>query len=154
MIIPAAGSRDIPDSFRSGNTVAAIGKGTILVVDDEEYLRLLCSRMLKRMGYSVLLAGDGRQALDLYRQKKGRIDAVVLDLVMPNMDGVEVLEKLLALDPQAKVIMTSGYHEREIATRFSGRGISGFIQKPYVMSDLGRVLGDVVRPREEPDPAD
>ena len=138
----------------SREKVALVGKGTVLIVDDEEYLRVLCSRMLQRMGYTVLLAADGAQALDIYRQKNGRIDGVVLDLVMPAMDGVEVLEKLLEMDPDAKVIMTSGYHEREIATRFSGRGISGFIQKPYVMSDLGKVLGKIIIPREEPDPVD
>jgi PAS domain S-box-containing protein len=123
----------------------ANGHGTVLIVDDEEYLRVLCSRMMQRLGYGVLLASDGAQALEIYREHKGEIDAVILDLVMPVMDGVEVLERLLKLDPEAKVIMTSGYHEKEISMRFSGRGIAGFLQKPYVMSDLGGVLSRVIQ---------
>lgn len=142
---------DAPDI--QGRRPARNGHGTILIVDDEEYLRLLCSRMLQRMGYTVLMAADGPQALDIFRQKKNRIDGVILDLVMPVMDGVEVLERILDMDASARVIMTSGYHEKEIATRFSGRRISGFIQKPYVMSDLAKVLGRVVKPRGEQDPA-
>lgn len=124
-----------------------LGQGAVLIVDDEEYLRLLCSRMLKRLGYSVLLAADGHQALAVYDEHRDSIAGVILDLVMPVMDGVEVLEKLRRLDPDAKVIMTSGYHEKELAARLAGRGIAGFLQKPYVMSDLGKVLGQVVGPR-------
>ena len=130
------------------------GRGTILIVDDEEYLRVLCSRMLQRLGYQVLLAGDGPEALDIYQKNARRIDGVILDLVMPVMDGVEVLERLLALDPEARVIMTSGYHEHEIATRLAGRGIAAFIQKPYVLSDLGQALTALLRSSEGPDPAD
>jgi CheY-like chemotaxis protein len=123
-------------------------QGSILIVDDEEYLRLLCSRMLQRLGYSVILAWDGPQALEIYRTQQDSIDGVILDLEMPVMDGIEVLERLLAFDPAARVIMTSGYHQREIAARYPHRGIAGFIQKPYVMSDLGEVLDQVINPRE------
>jgi PAS domain S-box-containing protein len=132
--------------------VAALGRGTVLIVDDEEFLRVLCSRMLRRLGYTVLLAEGGPEALEIYRSAKGRIDGVILDLVMPVMDGVEVLERLLNMDPNARVIMTSGYHEKEIAARFTGRGIAGFIQKPYVMSDLGKILGSIIPLKEAPDP--
>lgn len=137
-----------PITVRSRQSRDTAGRGKILIVDDEEYLRLLCSRMLQRLGYSVMLAVDGPQALDIYREQREEIEGVILDLEMPVMDGIEVLSKILEFDPAARVIMTSGYHEREIATRFSGRGISGFIQKPYVMSDLGQVLAEIVVPRE------
>jgi two-component system cell cycle sensor histidine kinase/response regulator CckA len=128
----------VPKAASTG--VALPGRGTILVVDDEEYLRVLCSRMLQRLGYQVLLAAGGVEALDLYQSHSGRIDGVILDLVMPVMDGLEVLERLLSLDPEVRVVMTSGYHEQEIAARFSGKGIAGFLQKPYVLSDLGEAL--------------
>lgn len=124
-----------------------LGHGAVLIVDDEEYLRVLCSRMLQRLGYNVLLAADGHQALAVYDEHRDGIAGVILDLVMPVMDGVEVLEKLRRLDPEVKIIMTSGYHEKELAARLAGRGIAGFLQKPYVMSDLGKVLGQVVGPR-------
>ncbi len=136
-------------SPRTRQSFTSSGRGKILIVDDEEYLRLLYSRMLQRLGYSVMLAVDGPQALEIYREQKEQIAGVILDLEMPVMDGIEVLSKLLEFDPAARVIMTSGYHEREIATRFSGRGLSGFIQKPYVMSDLGQVLEEIVVPRVE-----
>ncbi len=139
----------------TGTAAAALpGRGTILIVDDEEYLRVLCSRMLQRLGYQVLLAPGGAEALEIYQENAGRIDGVILDLVMPVMDGIEVLERLLAMDPAARIIMTSGYHQQEIATRFSGKGIAGFIQKPYVLSDLGQALTALFSDREERDPAD
>ena len=130
---------------RPAERIAAAGTGgTVLVVDDEEYLRVLCARMLRRLGYEVIMASDGPQALEIYQKERGRIDCVMLDLSMPVLDGVEVFTKLCDFDPQVKVIMTSGYHEQEIATRFAGRGISGFIQKPYVVADLDTVLRKVL----------
>lgn len=142
--LPVAHLTEAPLVKEGSTPRKASSPGSILIVDDEEYLRLLCSRMLQRLGYSVILAQDGPHALEIYCERRGLIDGVILDLEMPVMDGIEVLEKLLDFDPAARVIMTSGYHEREIAARFSGRGISGFIQKPYVMSDLGQVLQKII----------
>jgi two-component system, cell cycle sensor histidine kinase and response regulator CckA len=119
-------------------------RGTILVVDDEEYVRVLGQRMLTRLGYQVILAPDGAGALKTYRSRGSEIDCVMLDLVMPEMDGVEVFEHLMQMDPDVKVVMTSGYHEQEIATRFAGKGIRGFLQKPYVIADLARALEQIL----------
>ena len=126
------------------------GQGMVLVVDDEEYLRVLCTRMLKRLGYEVIQAADGPQALEIFRERGPEIDCVMLDLIMPIMDGSEVLDKLLDHDPQARVVMTSGYHQREISRRFHGRGIAGFLQKPYILADLADVLSEALS-SERPD---
>lgn len=119
-------------------------QAVILVVDDEEYVRLLSMRMLGRLGYQVILAPDGPSALEIFLEKQTEIDCVMLDLIMPSMDGVEVFEKLKLIDPDSRVIMTSGYHQQEIATRFAGKGFDGFIQKPYVIADLAEVLSKVL----------
>lgn len=117
--------------------------GTVLVVDDEEYVRVLSQRMLSRLGYEVLLAAGGRQAVELFRSRHDQIDTVMLDLVMPEMDGQQVYEQFVAIDPEVPVVLTSGYHEQEIASRFAGAGIRGFLQKPYVVADLADVLAKV-----------
>ncbi len=124
--------------------VADKGRGLVLVVDDEEFLRILCGRMLGRLGYDVVLAASGHEALDIYRVRSEEIVCVMLDLIMPGMDGVEVHEKIKAMNPDARVIVTSGYHQQEIATRFEGKGMSGFIQKPYRIAALEKIVGSVV----------
>jgi len=125
--------------------IETVAQGIILVVDDEEFLRVLCGRMLGRLGYEVILAASGQEALDIYREHSEDIVCVILDLIMPVMDGVEVHEKLTALDPNALVIMTSGYHLQEIASRFEGRGMAGFIQKPYRFANLAEIVGSVIQ---------
>ena len=141
-------------AMQAPTRAGALG-GTILVVEDEATLRNLCSRMLRRLGYDPVVAGDGPQGIELFTQKHEEITCVILDLVMPGMNGLEVLDRIQNLKPGTRVIMTSGYHEQEIARRFADRGVAGFIQKPYVMADLARVLSEVVGeiiPPEEPDP--
>jgi len=120
-------------------------QGLILVVDDEEFLRVLCGRMLGRLGYDVVMAANGQEALDVYRERSDEIVCVILDLIMPGMDGVEVHEKLTAMDPEALVVMTSGYHRQEISARFEGRGLAGFIQKPYRFTNLADIVGTVIQ---------
>jgi len=146
------GTRTVPKP--TGRIAERRTGGTILVVDDEEYLRILCARMLQRLGYEVIMASDGLQALDIYQQQGADIDCVMLDLSMPVLDGVEVFEKLSDMDRNVRVVMTSGYHEQEIATRFAGRGLSGFIQKPYVVADLDDVVGRVLSEDFQPDRLD
>ena len=126
---------------------------TVLVVDDEEYIRVLSRRMLGRLGHHALLAPDGLRALEIFREKRAEIDVVMLDLVMPVMDGVQVFEELKRLDPAVRVVMTSGYHQQEITTRFAGKGIQGFLQKPYVIADLDEVMGKMVESGLKSDPS-
>jgi PAS domain S-box-containing protein len=115
------------------------GEGTVLVVDDEEIVRQLAKAALGRMGYRVLLAGNGNEALRIFAERADDIDLVLLDMIMPVMGGEETLRRLLALRPDAKVIGMSGYNEREAQERF-GVGLAGFVQKPFTAAQLSARL--------------
>ncbi len=130
--------------------------GTILVVDDEEYLRVLSERMLTHLGYRVYLAEGGAMALEICQKHADELDCVVLDLIMPDMDGSEVQAELRKLYPDLKVLLISGYHELEISRRFAGHGLAGFLQKPYMLEELGRKLDEVINHAAEqaPPPVD
>ena len=116
------------------------GTGTILLVDDEETIRALGKEMLNMLGFAVVMAEDGREALDVFQANKSDIVAVILDLTMPHMDGVEAYRKLRQLDKDIKVIVASGYSESDISERFSGKGLVGVIQKPFQLFELREKL--------------
>ncbi len=116
------------------------GSGTILIVDDDESIRVLCRLLLERIGFDVLSASDGREALDVFNKHHADIRCVILDLTMPHMDGEETFRQLIKIDPDIRVIMSSGYNEQEIAQKISGKGYTGFIQKPYSLNNLTDIL--------------
>jgi CheY-like chemotaxis protein len=124
----------------SETTESLKNTGGVLLVDDEESNRNIAGKMLNRLGFKVFLANDGSQALDEYRAHKAEIELVVLDLTMPNMDGEEAFRELRKMDPNIRVIISSGYTEQEIIRRFEGRNISGFIEKPYTLEALNNAL--------------
>ena len=111
-------------------------RGTILVVDDEETVRAVAKMTLERVGISVLTASDGREAVELFIQQAERIDLVILDMMMPHMNGEETFRELKLLRPEVRVLLSSGYNEQEATGRFAGKGLAGFIQKPYRARDL------------------
>ncbi|MBN1344693.1 MAG: PAS domain S-box protein [Phycisphaerae bacterium] len=110
--------------------------GTVLLVDDEEAVRSICRQVLEKVGFTVLAAEDGRQALDLFREHPDEIVCVLLDLTMPNMDGEETFRELRRIRKDVRVILASGYNEQEVINRFAGKGLAGFIQKPYELRKL------------------
>jgi two-component system cell cycle sensor histidine kinase/response regulator CckA len=112
------------------------GRGTILVVDDEEVVRRAATAALEHSGFSVVPAAHGRQAIELFRQAPDRYAAVLLDMTMPVMNGEEALPELRAIRPDVKVIVSSGFSEAEAATRFASHDLKAFIQKPYSGSQL------------------
>ena len=120
------------------------GQGTVLVVDDEEEVRAVTRAMLEEFGFSVLVAGDGREGVELFRQHAREIVAVLLDLTMPGLSGEETLQGFLAIQPGARVILTSGYNELEATRRFAGKGLASFIQKPYQTLALAQKLREVL----------
>jgi two-component system cell cycle sensor histidine kinase/response regulator CckA len=124
--------------------------GTILLVDDEEAIRTLGALALSRLGFAVLTAADGREALSLYAQHRDEITLVLLDLTMPHMDGEETLRELRALEPKVRVVMSSGYDEQDLASRFAGKGLVGFVQKPYTLAQLKAGLRAALPPRLSP----
>jgi len=96
--------------------------------------------MLSRMGFTVLMAADGQDAVDLYRERKDEVSLVILDLTMPRMDGQEAFRELRELDPKVRVIVSSGYSEQEAIVGFSNQCLAGFLQKPYTMAQLTELL--------------
>ncbi|MFT7677726.1 MAG: two-component system cell cycle sensor histidine kinase/response regulator CckA [Planctomycetota bacterium] len=116
------------------------GTGTILLVDDEETVRAIGSLMLKGLGFDVATAVDGATALKIYSQDPGSIACVILDLTMPHMNGDEVYRELRRIDDGVRVLLSSGYNEADIVQRFSGKGLAGFIQKPYGRDELAQAL--------------
>jgi two-component system cell cycle sensor histidine kinase/response regulator CckA len=113
------------------------GTETVLVVDDEEPVRALLQSILEEGGYTVLLAGDGIEATELYAELSTEIDLVVLDIVMPRMGGRETYERLREINPEVKVLLSSGYSKKGQARDILAAGARGFLQKPY---DLRAVL--------------
>jgi PAS domain S-box-containing protein len=113
------------------------GKETILLVDDEPMIRNLGRAILQGFGYRVLLAEDGRQALEAYAEHQRGIDLVILDVSMPHMSGRDTLRELVRLDPQARVVLTSGFSAEDL-DESEKAGIVGFISKPYRPEELAR----------------
>jgi len=124
------------------------GTGTILVVDDEPLVTQLARDILNRFGYSVLTAGCGEEAVELYRNQSGEIKAVVLDIVMPGMDGREVFRQLRSVNPHVTVIISSGYSHDRDADDLLMQGAAGFVQKPYRIADFLHVVNDAVEEKD------
>ena len=123
------------------------GSGTILLVDDEEAIRKLATHMLERMGFNVRVASDGREAVDVFRKHSSEIVCVLLDLSMPHMNGEQAFQELRRIKADVRVILSSGYAEADIESRFAGQGIAGFIQKPYTSANLKAKAKKVVPPK-------
>jgi signal transduction histidine kinase len=126
--------------------VSQQGSGTILVVDDEDSVLRMAESVLDEAGYDVLSATNGREALNIYEEKSGHIDAVVLDMTMPVMGGEETMEHLAERWPGATIIATSGYDVEEAERRLGARP-AGFLQKPYTAAQLTSKIAEVVRAR-------
>jgi CheY-like chemotaxis protein len=130
-----------------GNPSLWRGKGTILLVDDEEPVRNVTARMLERSGFKVLRAADGREAIELFRAHASEVVCVLLDLAMPRMDGEETFRELFRIQPAVRVVLASGYSDQEIAQRFQNAGLAGFIEKPYRVETLIAKLREVLTQR-------
>ncbi len=115
------------------------GSGTVLLVDDEETVRGIGAEMLKELGFTTITANDGREAVEIFKATPD-IALVILDLTMPHLDGEQCFRELRQLKPDVKVIMSSGYNEQEVTRRFVGKGLAGFIQKPYKLSVLKEAI--------------
>ena len=117
--------------------------GTILVVDDQEQVLDVATKVLERAGHTVLRAKDGREAVRVFRERAQEITAVLLDLTMTGMSGEETFDRIRSIRPDARVILSSGFSEQEATLRFEGKGLLGFLQKPYRQSALLEKLREV-----------
>ncbi len=118
----------------------AFGMETVLLVDDEEFIRELGRRILSNAGYTVLAAANGKEALDLFKAEGAKISLVILDLIMPEMGGKECLKGILNVDPHAKILMATGLSAQFSMKESVEMGASGFVAKPFRIKEL---LGQV-----------
>lgn len=120
------------------------GTGTLLLVDDEDIVIGVGEQMLKTLGYEVLLARSGKEALEIYTDNQDRVDMLILDMIMPNMSGGETYDKLKEINPDIKILLSSGYSMEGQATEILKRGCNGFIQKPFSVNELSEKIGEIL----------
>jgi len=140
--LPVSGRQAVAE--KSDEPQILTGSETLLLIDDEPLIIDVESKMLQRMGYRVLTAGNGNQAIEIYRQNKGAIAMVILDMIMPQLSGGEVYDRLKKIDPQVKVLLSSGYSVDSQAAEILRRGCNGFIQKPFGPEALSKKIGDIL----------
>jgi CheY-like chemotaxis protein len=136
-----------PSAEPASQRKPAGGDETILLADDETLVRNLGRNILESFGYRVLPAGDGQQAIDLYRRESSHIDLVILDLTMPRLSGREALRQLLEINPEIRVVFVSGYSCEHLSAE-DREHILGFVSKPYRPEDLAHIVRAALdRPR-------
>jgi two-component system cell cycle sensor histidine kinase/response regulator CckA len=120
------------------------GNETILLVDDEEFIRTIAREILEMKGYSVLEATQGEEAVKLYREHRDGIDLVILDMAMPVMGGRDAFIKLREYNPAVRVVLATGYSRDSDLADVMKLGINGFIEKPYRVEELASVIRRVL----------
>ncbi len=119
------------------------GIENVLLVDDEEIVIGVGKQMLERLGYTVVTANNGREAVDFHSNNPDGVDLVLLDMIMPGMEAGDTYDQLKAVNPAVKVILSSGYSLDEKETDILNRGCNGFIQKPFNMKNLQEKIDEV-----------
>lgn len=120
------------------------GKGTVLVVDDDHFIRSLGKITLEQAGLEVITAIDGKDAVNIYKKNYGHINLVLMDMTMPKLNGEEAFKKMQEINSDVKVILSSGYSEQEATKKFNNSGLRGFLQKPYKPTDLLIKVKDLI----------
>ncbi len=121
--------------------------GLVLVVDDDPSVCDVARAMLEAAGFQVVVAADGREAVDLFRARAPEISLVLLDMTMPRMGGEEAFREIRRIRGDARVILSSGYNEQDATNHFAGKGLAGFIQKPYRVAALAAKVREALAPR-------
>jgi CheY-like chemotaxis protein len=122
-----------------------LGSEKVLLVDDEKIILEVGGEMLKELGYDVILANSGSEAVEIYRSQGKEIELVILDMIMPDMDGGETYDQLRELDPEVKVLLASGYSMTSRVKNILNRGFNGFIQKPFNMIRLSKKIRGILQ---------
>ncbi|HET6490770.1 MAG TPA: response regulator [Syntrophales bacterium] len=120
------------------------GQETVLLIDDEDMVLEIGRALLETMGYQVITAKDGDEAISLYERQGTGIDLVLLDVVMPGLGGGEVFDRLKTMNPEMKCLLLSGYSIDGEATEILQRGCDGFIQKPFKLRDLSKSIREIL----------
>ena len=134
--LPASEKKIVDENPELDRRKIQYGQGTILLVDDQDMVIDVGKKMLESIGYKVLIAQSGIEALDVYIKQKDEIDLIILDMIMPEMSGGETYERMRDIDVGVNVLLSSGYSINSQVKEILGRGCNGFIQKPFSLKDL------------------
>lgn len=140
--LPASENKAIEEKKKAVNILR--GTGTILLVDDEDMIIDVGHEILKKLGYKVLLARGGKEAIEVYKRYRDKIDVIILDMIMPDIGGGESYDRLKEINPKVKVLLSSGYSIAGQATKILQRGCNGFIQKPFNINELSKKLREIL----------
>ncbi len=142
--LPASAREAVLAEVRHAPATVQKGQETVLLVDDEEMIIDVGRGMLGELGYTVMAALSGPEALEVYRQNPGRIDIVIMDMIMPGLGGGETFDRLKRINPNVKVLLSSGYSINGQASKIMERGCDGFIQKPFTLMQLSAKIREIL----------
>jgi CheY-like chemotaxis protein len=146
VLLPAAGPEvSLSVDLTPTGPVVRLANAAVLVVDDNARVLQAVSQLVGALGYPVMTAASGREALGVFGEHHAQIGCVLLDLTMPDMDGLETMQALRAVDPKARIVLSSGYSEQSVRRRIGGDGPTRFLQKPYVEDDLRAAIESAMR---------
>ena len=139
-----ASQKAVSSEKETGPTTIIKGSGAILLIDDEKMILDVGIELLEELGYTVQSAMSGQEAIDIFQKDRGKFDLVIMDMIMPEMGGGETFDRLKEIDPDVKVLLSSGYSINGQATKILRRGCDGFIQKPFNMSQLAEKVQKIL----------
>ena len=139
-----ASQKEVSVEKETAPTAIIKGNGTILLIDDEKMIIDVGIELLEELGYAVQSAMSGREAIDIFLKDRDKIDLVIMDMIMPEMGGGETFDRLKEIDPDVKVLLSSGYSINGQATKILRRGCDGFIQKPFNMNQLAEKVQQIL----------
>jgi len=145
--LPASGKEAVEDA----ELIAEIqkGSGTILLIDDEKMILDVGRELLEELGYTVLSAMSGHEAIDIFLKSRDKIDMIIMDMIMPGMSGSDTFDRMKEINPDVKILLSSGYSINGQATNILQRGCDGFIQKPFNMNQLAERIQKIMPNRRE-----
>ncbi|MBN1165075.1 MAG: transporter substrate-binding domain-containing protein [Candidatus Krumholzibacteriota bacterium] len=127
------------------SSLPAEGTGTVMIVDDEDIVLKTSRSMLEKLGYEVRAFSQGREAVEYFKEHHQKVDLVVLDMIMPGMDGAECFREMKKIDPGITAILSTGYGLNDRAREIIGGGMAGFVQKPYLISNLAKAVAENIK---------
>ena len=139
--LPFVDEEPQPELLSCSNDNSVKGRGeTILLVDDERHLRGMAKRLLEGLGYHILLAESGEEAVQIYKHQGQAISLIILDVMMEGMSGSETYDQLVVIDPEVKVLVSSGYNRNGAPKELLEKGVKGFVQKPYGIDEINESI--------------
>ena len=143
--LPILRSQTVPVPIKAG---CIHGEGHILFVDDEEVIRKITKDILEECGYTVITARSGDEGIEFYKKNTGLVKLVLIDIVMPVKNGIDTCKELREINPEIKIILTSGFKKDERIEKLFNSEIDGFIQKPYTIEHLSRAVYDALNSKK------